>query len=77
MTSDKVHLWVLECSCLAHVSVSRMLCRSPRLWGKFDLDWILGKVDQLSKLIGQFKYLGIEDLLQELLIEKPSRISRK
>lgn len=54
-----------------------MLCRSPRLWGKFDLDLILGKVDQLSKLIGQFKYLGIEDLLQELLIEKPSRISRK
>lgn len=49
-----------------------MLCRSPRLWGKFDLDWILGKVDQLFKLIGEIGEIGAWAylLLQKLLLQK-------
>ena len=46
--------------------------RSPGLWDKFDLDSILGKGDQLFKFIGKFRYLGIEDLPQEFLVENVS-----
>ena len=52
------------------ISLSWILFKSPGLWDKFDLDCILGKGDQLFKFIGKFRYLGIEDLPQEFLIEK-------
>ena len=52
----------IQCSYMSLVSVSWALLRSPGLWGRFDLDCILGKGDQLSKFIGQLRYPGIEDL---------------
>ena len=43
-----------------------------RLWGKFDLDSILDKGDQILRFIGRFKYLAMEDLLQGLVKENCS-----
>ena len=51
------------------ISVSLTLFPSPGIWDKFYLDCILGKGDELFKCIGQFRFLGIEDLPQELLTE--------
>ena len=45
------------------------LFKSPDSWNKFAFDCILGKGDQLFKFIGKFKFLGVEDLPQELMIE--------
>ena len=59
----------IQFSCLSLISLSQTLFKSPGLWDKFDLDCILGKGDHLLKFIGKFRYLGIEDLPQELLIE--------
>ena len=42
------------------------------MWDKFDLDWILGKWDQLFKFIGKFRYLEMEDLSHEFLVENSS-----
>ena len=36
---------------------------------QFDLDYILGKGSQLLKFSGKSRYLWIEDLPQEFLIE--------
>lgn len=52
--------------------VNQTFFKSPRLWNKFDLDWILGNGDQLFKFIYKFRYLGIEDLSQEFFIENCS-----
>ena len=46
------------------VLVSWTLFRSPDLWDKFDIDWILYKGDQLFKFIGH-----LEDLAQDFLVE--------
>ena len=43
--------------------------KSPGQWDKFILDCILGKGDQLFKFTGIFRYLGMEGLPQEFLIE--------
>ena len=51
------------------LSVSWTLFKSPGLWNKFDLDCILGKGNQLFKIIGKFRYLRLEDLPQEFMIE--------
>ena len=53
------------------ISVSWTLFKSPGLRNKFDLlfDFILGKVDQLFKFIGKFRYLGVEYFPQEFMIE--------
>ena len=51
------------------MSITWKLFRSPGLWDIFDLYSILGKGDQLLKFIGKFRYLGMEDLLQEFLVE--------
>ena len=59
----------IQCSCMSLIPLSWTLFKSPGLWGKFDLDCILGKGDQLFKFIGKLRYLGIEDLPQEFLIE--------
>ena len=53
-------------------SVSWTLFRSPGMWDKSDLYGILGKGDQLFKFIERFRYLWMEDLPQELLVEKVS-----
>ena len=47
------------------ISVTWILFRSPGMWDTFDLDCVLGKVDQLSKSIGKFRYLRMEDLPQK------------
>ena len=57
---------------MSFVSVISTLFRSPGLWDKFDIDFILGKRDQSSKFIDQFRYLGIEVLPHEFLIENTS-----
>ena len=66
---------VIQCSCMSLISVSWTLFRSPGLWNKFDLDFILGKGDQLLKCIGKFRYLGVEDIPQEFMIEIARQIS--
>ena len=42
--------------------------KSSGLWYKFDIDYILGKGDYLFKFIGEFRYLGMEELPQGFLI---------
>ena len=59
----------IQCLCMSLISVSWTLFKSPGLWDKFDLDCILGKGGQLFKFIGQFRYLGVEDLPQEFMIK--------
>ena len=54
------------------MSLMSITWTSPGLWDKFDLYSILGKGDQLLKFIGKFRYLGIEDLPQEFLVENVS-----
>ena len=54
------------------MSVTWTLFRSPGMWDKSDLYSILGKGDQLFKFIERFRYLWMEDLPQELLVEKVS-----
>ena len=66
---DMVHLGLYSVSLM---SVTWTLFRSPGLWEIFDLDSILGKGDQLFRFIGNFRYLGMEDLIQELLVENSS-----
>ena len=48
------------------------LFKSPGLWDKFDLDYILRKGDQLFEFTGKFTYLGIENLPQEYSTENVS-----
>ena len=48
------------------------LSRSQALWDKYDFDCTLHKGDHLSKFTGQFRYLMIENLSQEFLIENSS-----
>ena len=62
----------IQCSCMSPISVSWTLFKSPGLWDKFDLGCIVSKGDQLFKFVGKFRYLGIKDLKQELLIENSS-----
>lgn len=50
-------------------SVSWTLFRSLGRQDKIDLDGILGKGDQLFKSLGNFRYLGMEDLPQVFLLE--------
>ena len=59
----------LQCSCMSFMSLSWRLFKSPGLWDKSDLDCILSKEYQSCKFISKIRYLGIEDLLQEFLIE--------
>ena len=66
---DMVHPGLYSVSLM---SVTWTLFRSPGLREIFDLDSILGKGDQLFRFIGNFRYLGMEDLIQELLVENSS-----
>ena len=59
----------IQCSCLFLLSLSWALFKYPGLLDKFDVDCMLRKGDQLFKLIGKFRYLWMEDLPQEFLIE--------
>ena len=52
------------------MSIPWTLFRSPGMWDISDLYGILGKWDQLFKFIGKFRYFWMEDLAQELLVEK-------
>ena len=45
------------------------MLKSPSQWNKLDLDDILGKGYRLFKVFAKFRYLVIEDLPQEFLIE--------
>ena len=62
----------LQCTCMSLNSVTWTLFGSPGLWDRLDLDFILGKGDQLFKFIGKFRFLGMEDLTQEFLVENSS-----
>ena len=62
----------IQCFCVSLISVTWKLFRSPGIWDKFNLDCILSKGDQLFKFIGKFRYLRMEDLPQEFLVEKSS-----
>ena len=55
---------------MSFMSVSWILFKSPGIWDKFELDSILAY--QLFKSIGKFRYLGVEDLPQEFLLENYS-----
>ena len=57
---------------MSFMSVSWILFKSPGMWDKFELDCILARGDQLFKFIGKFRYLGVEDLPQEFLLENYS-----
>ena len=57
---------------MSFMSVSWILFKSPGMWNKFELDFILARGDQLFKFIGKFRYLGVEDLPQEFLLENYS-----
>ena len=57
-------------SFMSLVSVTWTLFRSLVMWVKFDFN-LLGKGGHLFKFIGKFRYRGVEDLPQELLVEKP------
>ena len=46
--------------------------RSPDLWQKFDLDYTSGEGNQLFILLGKFRYLDVEDIAQEFLVENSS-----
>ena len=59
----------IQYSYMPLMSINWTLFRSPGLWDKFDFDWVLGKGDQLFKFMGKFRYLGMEDLPQEFLVE--------
>ena len=62
----------IQCLCMSLLSITWTLLRSPGLWDKFNLDSILGKVDQLFSFTGKFRYLGMEDLPQESLVQNSS-----
>ena len=62
----------IQCSWMSLISVRWTLFKSPELWDKFDLDSILGKGDQLFKIIGKFRYLAKEDLPKEFSIKNYS-----
>ena len=55
----KVRSGGIQCLCMSFITVSRRLFKSPSLWSKPDLEWILGKEDQLFKFIGKLKYQHI------------------
>ena len=46
--------------------------RSPVIWDKYDLNYILAKGDQLSEFFEKIRYFGMKELPQELLVEKSS-----
>ena len=48
------------------------LFKSVSIWGSFNLDCILQKVNVLFKSLHNYRYLGIEDLSQEVFIENSS-----
>ena len=62
----------IQCSRMSFMSVSWKLFKSPGMWDNFGLDCILARGDQLFKFIGKFRYLGVEDLPQEFLLENYS-----
>lgn len=62
----------IQSPCKSLLKVSWVLLRSPRIWDKFNLACILDKWDQSFKSIKKFRYLGIQDLSQELLVENRS-----
>ena len=62
----------MQCSFMSPMSVIWTLLRSPGVWDKFGLYCIIGKGDQLFKFIGKFRYLGMEYLPQEFLVENSS-----
>ena len=43
--------------------------KSPGQWNKLDMVSTSGKEDQLFKYLDKFRYLGIEDLPQQIFIE--------
>ena len=65
----------VKCSCMSLMLVTWALFICPGIWDKLDLDSILCKEDQFLNyqkkldILGHLRYLGMEDLLQEYLVE--------
>ena len=59
----------IQCSCMSLMSVYWTLFKSVSIWDSFDLDCILQKGDLLFKSVNNYRYLGMEDLPQELLLK--------
>ena len=55
----RVHITHL---CLLRQLLGHSLFRSPVMWVKLDVYYILGEECQLFKFIRKFRYLGMEDL---------------
>ena len=62
----------VQCSCMSLMSIAMVLFKYPGIWDKFDLDCILREGDQLFKFIEKFRYIGMEKLRQEFLVENNS-----
>ena len=59
----------IQCSYMSLISIKWTLFKSPGLWDKFELDYILGKENQLFKFIDKFRYLGMKDFLENMARE--------
>ena len=53
---------------VADVSLLDIIFKFASTWNSFDLDYILQKGDLLFKSLNNYRYLGMEDLLQEFYI---------
>ena len=62
----------MQCSCMSLMSVTWTLFKFPGIWDKFDVDSILRKRDHLFNVIGKFRYLRVEYLQQEVLVQNYS-----
>ena len=60
----------IQSSCISLMPVTYFL--SAVLWDKLDLSCIFCKEDQLFKFIGKFRYLGLQKLPKDFLIENPT-----
>ena len=56
----------IQCSCMSLLPFCRTLFKSASIWDSFDLDCILQKGNLLFKSLNNYRYFGLEDLLQEL-----------
>ena len=57
---------------MSPMSITWTLLKFSGIWDKFDLDCIICEGDQLFTFVGKFRYLLMENLLPEFLVENPS-----
>ena len=59
----------IECPPMSFISLSQTFVRSTGEWDKFEWDSTLGNQYQLFKYLSKFRYLGIENVSREFLME--------